>query len=225
MQRSLDEWDGDRGAILLGFSSVDPLKFYPSKEPELRVTQGFNPLQTVRFLRTSPSAPTILERLEFCYCTQRDLQTRSKNSASLEARHRRAITANPKAFNFRKDAMKRWELGIPDRKKRPQKALPPVNVTLSPNAMKRERLDTIEQIERFESKLGNATGGNGRRQRTKSRAKKSRNVPVIASTISNSKKNNSSTEYSSRRIMFNQSHDEDHQLTPRSMKRIFDFFR
>ena len=112
----LDEWNGDRGATLLGFSSTSLTE--NCVQPLSRQTIGFNPVMTQRFIRTSPTAPTILDRLEFCYCTQRDLQTRRKNLQSMEARHKRALETNPKSFHFRKDAMKTWELGIPDPRKK-----------------------------------------------------------------------------------------------------------
>lgn len=232
----LDEWNGDRGATLLGFSSTS-LADGGGVEHASRQTIGFNPVMTQRFMRTSPTAPTILDRLEFCYCTQRDLQTRRKNLQSMEARHKRALTTNPKSFHFRKDAMKTWELGIPDVRKRLKKNKPAAVVHLSRKGLQREVNETTSQIENFEgtlkAKIAAAEDGNSPEKETKTDSLISDSLMPELPEGSNQPQNEGNfvkknkrrrKKKDKERMHFNEDHTTN-QLTPRSLRRVHTFFQ
>ena len=147
-----DLWVGDRGATLLSFSATT-LKDPVYEEGQSRGTIHYSPIMHQTIMRRSPTAPNIFDRLEFCYCTQRDLQTRRKNPRSTESRHIRALKTHPKTFHFRKDCLREWKLDIPQVRKR----LPPPKsncvVTLSETALLKEQKETKIQIDDFEKSL------------------------------------------------------------------------
>lgn len=147
-----DAWVGDRGATLLSFSATT-LKDPVYEQRQLRGTIHYSPIMHETIMRRSPTKPNIFDRLEFCYCTQRDLQTRRKNPKSVESRHTRALKTHPKTFHFRKDCLREWKLDIPEvRRRRP---LPKSNsvVTLSETALLKESKETKIQIDDFEKSL------------------------------------------------------------------------
>ena len=147
-----DVWDGDRGATLLSFSATS-LKDPVYEQGASRGTIHYSPIMHQTFLRKSPTKPNIFERLEFCYCTQRDLQTRRKNPKSTEARHKRALEAHPKTFHFRKDCLHEWKLDIPEVRKRRVIKKDYSKVVLSDAALLRESKATRSQIDDFENSL------------------------------------------------------------------------
>ena len=222
--KKLDEWNGDRGATLLGFSSTSLSENFV--QPSTRQTIGFNPVMTQRFIRTSPTAPTILDRLEFCYCTQRDLQTRRKNLQSMEARHKRALETNPKSFHFRKDAMKTWELGIPDPRKKIPKQKPAACVHLSKKGLQREVSDTAKQIEKFEDVLKTTIAA--AEQQPEGERKTDESVFIMTDSSEQSRRKKESKDENKekknniKRAHFNKDQTTD-QLTPRSLRRVHAF--
>ena len=141
-----DDWSGDRGATLLSFSATS-LKDPAYEASNFRGTLHYSPIMHQTVLRKSPKAPNIFDKLEFCYCTQRDLQTRRKNPKSTEARHARALATHPKAFHFRKDCLREWKLDIPEvRRKNAHKENKRCSQTLRSSAFKRVKRNTGSNI-------------------------------------------------------------------------------
>lgn len=147
-----DVWVGDRGATLLSFSATS-LKDPVYERGDSRGTLHYSPILHQTFLRKSPIAPNLLNRLEFCYCTQRDLQTRHMNAKSTETRHQRALATHPKAFHFRKDCLREWKLDIPEVRKKRQIKKNKNSVILSQKALMKESAQTRNQIDAFEKSL------------------------------------------------------------------------
>ena len=153
-----DDWSGDRGATLLSFSATS-LKDPAYEASNFRGTLHYSPIMHQTVMRKSPKAPNIFDKLEFCYCTQRDLQTRRKNPKSTEARHARALATHPKAFHFRKDCLREWKLDIPEVRRKARINKTSAVLKLSEAALLRESKETQDQISSFEASLPTSING------------------------------------------------------------------
>ena len=212
-----DDWSGDRGATLLSFSATS-LKDPAYEASSFRGTLHYSPIMHQTVMRKSPKAPNIFDRLEFCYCTQRDLQTRRKNPKSTEARHARALATHPKAFHFRKDCLREWKLDIPEVKRKRRIKKTSGVLQLSEAALLRESKETQDQISAFEASLptplnGAVENNNKMTVMTKTRKKKTK-AP-----------SKTSKQISSRRIRFNHTGGVGTTaLTPRSIRKVAALF-